>query len=186
MNSYDDAFNNKGFLGRDMTSNSPAKLPIDEIYRMPWLFLSDEGKYGMNNIYRHQMKLTLPNIDMNSDFANYFFSRKNIDTVQQLLKDAVYDTFNGKYKLVADQEVTVLQRHMESIYRKYATLLLVDSENGIKRLNKLVIDEILPGVIINIQMNMKYLQDIKNRPELLPLPTNESNAGRNTLPSIFH
>ena len=53
-----------------------------------------------------------------------------------------------------------------------------------KRLNKLLVSNLVPDMITQIKQQYKYIQEISNPIQPMTRPVNVNGAGRNTLPAF--
>lgn len=109
-----------------------------------------------------------------------FFSKENIDIIQQNIISDVYLKSNGKYKIKrqSDQELIIIMR---SYYFQYAK----NSENNIKNqiieLNKMVTDWSVNEIIKNIQQHDGYKESVSTLPMPLDRSQLTSQKGTKTL-----
>lgn len=121
--------------------------------------------------------------------SNAYFSRTNINIIQQLIKQEVYikcerDTdpilTNHKPIHIANQDETNLKIIMRSIYLQYAKNLPTDIDTQIKQLNNLVLNECVPDIITNLKQYLAYIIDIQRLPNPLDHPAFVSSKGEKT------
>jgi len=144
------------------------------------LFLSKENPNNFDKI----QQTALNNLEVDSPMSKMYYSDKNVQRIQAMIKQAVYEKSGGKYKLVVDQDVKDVLIAMSGVYKENAVYIPGQIVRQIKYLNKRVIEEIVPGILVNIGFQQKYLHDINNPIDVIPLPVNSNNTGRKTLPSI--
>ncbi|ARF09870.1 hypothetical protein Indivirus_4_42 [Indivirus ILV1] len=171
-----DAYYDKGSGVPQMNANN---MTIQDIYRTPFLLLqSHHSNFG------DMADVALKGIQSNSDLSKLFFSDDNMKRLQRNIKKEVYKRTNGKFTLDIDQDQSDLFIVMRAVYMENARFL----ENGIirqvKRLNEKVINEVVPGILVNIKQYHGYLKEINKPLDPIPLPLNTNNAGRKTLQSI--
>jgi hypothetical protein len=119
-----------------------------------------------------------------------FFSDKNIQNIQNMLKYLVHKQ-NGY--IIDDQSVTELLIIMRGIFLEYSlhpklidesmsdqekNELKIKYTNEVKRLNKLVIDYIVPKVVSQMQQYLDYLKDASEQPYYMDKPQNVSIQGQ--------
>lgn len=121
--------------------------------------------------------------------SSVYFSRTNIDILQQLIKQEVYrkcesDTdpilTNHKPVLIANQDETNLKIIMRSIYLQYAKNVPTDIDNQVKELNNLVLNECIPDIITNLKQYLGYITDIQRLPNPMDHPSYVSSKGEKT------
>lgn len=128
-------------------------------------------------------KSALLGIIENTPFSDLFFSKENIENLQNLLRYTVYIKSNKKH-VISKQNETELVIVMRAIFLQNSNNPTnpKDFENSINILNNLVVKEILPNLISNIEQYYGYLAVISsdNR-RIVRLPTNTSTAGNKTI-----
>jgi hypothetical protein len=90
--------------------------------------------------------------------AQVFFSKENIQIVQNGLRAGVYKASNEKY-IIAPQNIDTLKIIMRSIYLQYAEHYADKITEQVERLNKLVLDYAIPTVYNETVGYLKYCQD---------------------------
>jgi hypothetical protein len=132
------------------------------------------------NINKFKSSHILSGIQESSNLSRLFFSQENITEIQRRLKKKIYDQTG---EIIDRQNVTNLVIIMRSIYlqysRNYIELLKIKEE--INRLDELVINEILPKLLSQLQQYNDYLKDISSNPVPIVLPVNPSSAGTKIL-----
>ena len=98
----------------------------NEIYNKGSLFTNDDlilkkNDNSVNSIYEE------------NPLQNHFFCKKNINTLQRLIKENVY-TLSNKRHIIADQDETSLKIIMKSIYLQFSKNLKNDISNQINDL----------------------------------------------------
>lgn len=110
---------------------------------------------------------------------DFFFSKKNLDHIQNLIILMIKSQSGGLYNISrqSDNELLVVMR---SIYIKTPTNPLGTGNNfkkDICTLNKNVLDWVVPRIIVNIQQYLGYVRDQSNNIRPLPHPELMSNTG---------
>ena len=109
-----------------------------------------------------------------SPLSKHFFSKCNLDHLQQLLIDNIFIISNKKYKIgrQSDKELLIIMRH---IYLNEAN----NNDNNIIEqvniLNNTIISKIVPSLFSNITQHQQYLNKMSN-----PLPVMEHPVNVNT------
>ena len=110
--------------------------------------------------------------------SKYFFSTENILNLQKMMR---YYFFK-KYKVVIDEQSNnILLTIMRGIFLKYSNsgaTTIPQIQIEIQKLNSLVTEYNLQKIYSNYEMHNKYMSDIQNLPDPLPLPVN--NFKKNT------
>lgn len=171
-----DAFYDKGEGVPKIDENN---LTIQDIYRTPFLFLQEHRKN-----YKNMAATALKGIQKESELSKLFFSDRNIKRLQKLLRKEVFIRTNGEFRLDIDQDQKDLLIAMRAVYLEHSRFLPGQIVRQVKRLNRKVITETVPGILTEIRQYYGYQKEI-NKP-LTPIerPTNVNAAGRLTLPSI--
>lgn len=112
-----------------------------------------------------------------------FLSVENIEHVQQRIRYEIYKASNGEH-IIGKQSEVELVLIMRSIYLTYGKNLPTHLREQIKELNDLVLLEVVPRILSEIQGDLRYLYDASIQPMPLALPQNMSNRGNKTLPSV--
>ena len=121
---------------------------------------------------------SLKTIQDNSILSKTFFSKRNIDCIQNNLIRKVFEKSGHK---IARQSDLQLQIIMRSIYLQYSKNLTCDVKIQIKELNKKVLDYSLDRVITEILQFLEYKNTVTNIPSPLVHPQNLSSSGEKSL-----
>ena len=130
-----------------------------------------------NSSIRHQI---LIGIQDKSDLNQIFFSDKNINRLQFMLKDEITKQSNGRFSIDRQSDAELLQV-MKSIYLRYARNLPYSIPEQVAQLNRVVIKDITPYVLSEIYQYYGYLRDLKRTPIPIDRPKNLSSKGLKTL-----
>ena len=121
---------------------------------------------------------SLKTIQDNSILSKTFFSKRNIDCIQNNLIRKVFEKSGHK---IARQSDLQLQIIMRSIFLQYSKNLSCDVKTQIKELNKKVLDYSLDRVITEILQFLEYKNTVTNIPSPLVHPQNLSSSGEKSL-----
>lgn len=152
---------------------------IQDIYRTPFLLTQDH-----KDDYKTRTWTAIRNVHANSELSKMFFSDKNIKRLQKQIKKEVFKKTKGKFRLDVDQEERDVLIVMRAVYLEYGRFQPGQIVRQVKRLNKLVLHEMLPSMITEIRQYYGYLNEINGPLKPIARPLNMGNAGRRTLPSI--
>lgn len=144
---------------------------MDTIYKKNELesFLFQSNDYF--NKYREQNNNNCNNL------KEVFFSKNNIDIIQNKLINEVKNQSKGKY-IIGYQKNEHLIQIMEDIFKTYYS-------NNINELNNKVVIFCLPYIFNQIISYIKWQKD-SNTPLIpLPLPETTSITGKKSLPSTL-
>ena len=112
-----------------------------------------------------------------------FFSKVNMDRVQNQIRYKVYLVSNGEY-VIDRQSDTEVEIVMRSVYLQYSQNLNCRLAEQVDNLNKLVVDWAVPRIMSELQEYQRYLKDINQLPTPIELPTNVSQRGTRNNRSI--
>jgi hypothetical protein len=90
--------------------------------------------------------------------SRVFFSAENMQIIQNGLRAGVYNMSNREI-VIPPQNVDQLRIIMRSIYFQFAEHRLENVKGEVERLNKLVLDEVVPKVYGEAVGYLKYMQD---------------------------
>ena len=141
-------------------------------------------KYIFRNLYGETLLTSL------------FFSKKNIDNLQNVIKYLVYKETSYT---IDDQSVNELLIIMRSIFLEYSAhpklidenmsideknMLLQKYTNEVKRLNELVINTVVPKIVSQMLQYVNYLKDASQQPQYMDRPVNDSVSGERQYRSV--
>lgn len=98
-----------------------------------------------------------------------FFSAENIQSIQDTIKSTIYKLSNNRYVL-PNQNIDNLKIIMRGMYLQYAQHLPDGIKEQVERLNKLVLDYVIPNLYNESIAYEKYLRDQSTLVMPLPLP----------------
>lgn len=140
--------------------------------------LYEEDTY--NNTFKCQV---IRGLHQESPINQAFFSKQNMDHLNSLICKEVYKVSGGKYKIDKQSE-TELVIVMRGMYFQHGQNLEFDIKEQVKRLNRFVVEYSVPKIMTEIAQYLGYLNEVENMPNAIEHPTNVSNKGTRTLPSI--
>ena len=106
-----------------------------------------------------------------------FFSKENIDLLQNSIKRGVYEMSKQQY-IIANQDYDELKIIMRSIYFQESRNLPLDITNQIKGLNQKVIEYSVKQIYQAAIGYIKYKRDVSSGPSIPQNPINASNKGK--------
>jgi hypothetical protein len=112
--------------------------------------------------------------------ANMFFSRANIDKLQQLIRFGVYRNSGGKH-VIDTQSEDELKVIMRSFYLDHGTFKSFMIEDETKHLNKLVYEFCIPRILNEIKTYMQYLEDSQKSSAPMQHAQSTSIKGNNSI-----
>jgi hypothetical protein len=105
--------------------------------------------------------------------SSEFFSQKNISQIQYLIKTQI--KLKSGITIQTDQNVEDLLDKMCETYRDYSMNFPTHIQEQINKLNKILIDAIVPGAITNIKQYLHYIKDITQPVKTMDRPLNVSS-----------
>ena len=117
-----------------------------------------------------------------SQLSKNYFSKNNIDKIQNLIINEVRILSNNEYN-IGRQSDTQLQIIMRSIYLTHSKHLKTNINQQINELNKIVVDEAVKEIIPHIKQYLGYIKDISSPRNFMTHPKSVSSKGENSLGS---
>ena len=143
----------------DILDNTPVK---------PFYLTND------NNNLKYYKKNSLKGIQTKSILSDVYFSKDNINQIQNMLRYNVYVRSNKEY-IIDRQSDTQLLIIMRSIYLQNSKNLDYNITQQIEELNKLVLDYCVPNVLIQVKQYMQYKESVSKIPKPLPVAISTNN-----------
>ena len=111
-----------------------------------------------------------------SKLSKQYFSKQNINKIQQGIQKQIYIKSNYKYKIgnQSENELIVIMRAM---YLKYSKNLDTNIKEQICELNNKVFEYSIPNILSNIEQKMGYLNSINNNNYIMERSQNMSSKG---------
>jgi hypothetical protein len=110
----------------------------------------------------------------NTQLSNTFFSKENIEIIQNGIRAGVYNHSNGKY-VIGNQECETLKIILRSIFLQYAANQPTNIKGQVEQLNKMVLDYCIPQVYGEAQGYHKYIVDASTMYTPMSPPIMSSN-----------
>lgn len=105
-----------------------------------------------------------------SSLSQAFFSKENVQIVQNGLRAGVYKLSGSKQIVVSPQNIDVLKTIMRHMFIQYAQFLPDNIPKQIERLNTSVWEYAVPSVYAEAMGYLKYLQDTSSLVVPIDLP----------------
>lgn len=134
--------------------------------------ITDSNTYNLSHIYDE------------TDEQRLFFSGKNIENLQELLRYHVW-LRSGKRYNIGKQDPNQLLIIMKSIYLQYGSNTSTNLIAQIKRLNAFVLDYSVSNILSNIEQNRYYKKTVSKIAKPMELPKYISSAGTRTNPNFI-
>ena len=106
---------------------------------------------------------------MSTVLSRAFFSKENIEIIQNGIKAGVYRKSGGKY-IVGKQDVANIKIIMRGIFLDHAKHVPNQITEEVKYLNTLVLDECIHNVYSSATSYMKYKRDVSTLPTPMERP----------------
>lgn len=119
-------------------------------------------------------------IHTNNPLSSIFFSRTNIDALQEAIRYQVY-LKSCKKHVIGKQSETELKIIMRAIYLQHGQHRNYDVLPEIRRLNGLVLEFAVPRILQEINMYMTYKRDIDRLPVPMDRGEFQSSKGSKVL-----
>lgn len=163
----------------------------DIISRGSFAFTEDDKKISKNNT-----RFMFKNIYGDTPLTFLYFSGKNVDNIQKILRLRVY---NETGYVIDNQSVNELLTVMRGVFLEHLShpalihkdmtkdvleKLLDKYTNEVDRLNRLVVEFIIPKLISQIKQYLGYLHDSSVQPVPLPPPMSDSTTGKKAYKSV--
>ena len=160
----------KGAINRQINNHDIAKTPFvmfqahqDDYYKL--------SKQAVNNINHESM------------LSRVFFSPANTNIINRRIVKEILQNTNGEY-LIEPQNVEDLRLVQQYVFSQHAKNSPDNIKQQVGELNDIVVAEIIPDIISNLQSYFRYLKDAFGQTQVMDRPENVSNAGRKLLPSV--
>lgn len=139
----------------------------------------DNSNERMNNF---QVE-ALYGIQETSALNQLFFSKKNMDLIQGMIRYTVYNKSEKKF-LIDKQSDIELEIIMRSIYLQHSPNLPNKIKEQISYLNNLVSNWCAEQIIPEVNQYIGYIKEIEYMPVPIDLPVNLSSKGSRSLRSV--
>lgn len=136
------------------------------------------------------------NLYSDSLLTDLFFSQKNIENVQKVIRYLVYKHTDQVIDKQSTDELLVIMRAIYLEYSSHPEIIkedmsqqqkqniLIQYKNEVDRLNKLVFNNVVPKLVSQLQQYMDYLRDVSQQPKQMERPKNDSIKGQKQYRSV--
>lgn len=140
------------------------------------------------NLDKHDVKSnfqyeTMIGIYEPTQLNKLYFSRENLEIIQNMIRYGVWIQSDKKYKIDRQSDVE-LQIVMRSVFLEHSPNLNEKIKEQILYLDKKVADWCIPKIISEIQQYVGYINDIEKLPMPIDRPLNLSSKGTKISKSI--
>ena len=119
----------------------------------------------------------------NNKLTDLFFSKQNIETIQNSIRKTVFEKSQPKGYVIDNQSVDELKIIMRAMFYQYARNLPYDLAGQVHDLNDRVVAWSVPHILSAVDHYYYYLKDIQSMPVPLSHPVHLSRAGTKSLAS---
>lgn len=114
------------------------------------------------------------NIDENC-ISKLFFSKINVNLLQQFIQEEVFRLSNGTYKIgrQSDMELSIIMRSLYLQNGPYSNCAKFE----VRKLNKMVLDDAVSKIYSAIKQYIVYKKDVSTLPKPMLHPEYTSNSG---------
>ena len=110
--------------------------------------------------------------------SDVFFSKTNIQALQDGIRYKVYIESADRQLIIDRQSDTDLLLIMKGIYLEHSKFLRdADVVRQVRRLNEKVLAYVVPRIMMELSMYIKYRQDVSSMPTPMDRPSNMSTKG---------
>jgi len=160
--------------GNPNYSNYNAKIYFDDNEQVPPYELY-QGSNGQQPCFED----SLASVIELSTVARSYFSKANVDIIQNRIIERVYLESKGQFRIGRQSDLQ-LQIIMRSIYLSYGKNLPNNIKEQVEELNSYVVDESMNSVMPNIRQHLTYRNEIRTPRKFFDLPINPSSKGEKT------
>jgi hypothetical protein len=112
-----------------------------------------------------------------TDLSNIFFSKENIQIIQNGLRAEVFRLSNGEYN-IGQQDNDELKIIMRALYLESAVNLPNNIREQVAAINRHVINHCVPKLMSEIRAYLKYKQDASNMYTVMTWPAYDNVKGK--------
>lgn len=126
--------------------------------------------------YTNYAQEATKNIHSDSKLARVYFSKENIDLLQDMIRYQVYEQSNRQH-IVARQSDTELEVIMRHFYLTYGKNQCDNLTEQVAELNTYVVNECVPMILSSVEQYLAYRLRITQQPVPLARSVNLSSKG---------
>jgi len=155
-------------------------VDLNKIYKYQSIIEDENQENKLQKSFDNNL---LRGLHESNKLTKLFFSKENVEHLDERLRYTVYLLSNKQYVL-GPQNKTELLVIMRSIYLAYSNNLDYLITTQIKKLNDIVVSQTAPKLLSFTTQYLRYLEDINESHKILiARPVNTSNAGLKILDS---
>ena len=145
--------------------------------------IKDMSMSDNNGVKNNFQVEALYGIQETSTLNQLFFSKKNMEYIQDKIRFNVYEKSNKKY-IIDKQSDVELEIVMRSIYLQHSPNLPNKTKEQIEYLDGLVVNWCSEKILPEVNQYLGYIKEIEYMPSPIDLPLNLSSKGSRTLKSV--
>ena len=134
-------------------------------------------KSSMSDNFKNEAVKTIQQV---TTLSEIFFSKPNIDYIQNKIQSSVITQSNGRHT-IGRQSDTELSIIMRSIYLQFARNSDTDIRGQITELDNKVVDECVPTILSGIEQYLKYKTDVSTLRIQMEMPQSFNSKGEKSL-----
>lgn len=138
---------------------------------------------NQNEVQNNFQVEALYGIQETSQLNQLFFSKKNMENIQNMIRYTVYSKSEKKF-IIDKQSDVELEIIMRSIYLQHSPNLPNKIKEQLQYLNSLVSDWCAEQIIPEVNQYIGYINEIEYMPVPIDLPVNLSSKGSRSLRSV--
>lgn len=148
------------------------------------LFIPENSNYQQFDLFTGSndtqpcFQSTISSLQEVNPLSRKYFSKENINNIQNLI---IYEVFTRENFSIQKQSELQLQIIMRSVYLSHSKNLMVNIDNQITELNKIVVEESVKIIIPNIKQYNGYRKDISTPRYVMSNPISVTTKGENSL-----
>ena len=175
------------------------RVQSDRAFRLPNVDISDLKSPGMWQLTsgssekggnESNSKSVIGTIHTENALGYLFFSERNVNDIQSLIRYFVFKQMNKTIDRQSKQELLIIMRGLYLEYGLHPRPLdstsdpilkqeiMQETVTEVRRLNELVVNEVVPQVVTQLQQYLDYLRDASSQPSTMDRQINESIAGQ--------
>ena len=148
---------------------------VDRMIYPEYRMFSQDNK-GLSGFKTEAVKTIL----QRSDLSDVYFSRENIDYLQNRIIQRVYELSNGRHKIARQSDIE-LEIIMRSYFLQFSLNQFGNIREQVRVLDDMVLDEVVPQVLSAVEQYVKYKEDINTMYKPVMLPENNNIKGEKQL-----
>jgi len=115
-----------------------------------------------------------------SDLSDVYFSKQNIDYLQNRIQQRVYELSGGRHR-IGRQSDTELEIIMRSYFLQFSLNQFDNIREQVRVLDDMVLDEVVPQILSAVEQYIKFKDDINSMYIPVNLPEFSNSKGEKTL-----